>query len=108
MTPRQKQVLDFIEDYIKRTKGVSPTYEEICTALELTSKSALAALIDQLIRDGYLNKTPRLARSIYLTRKAKALYAKPDKANIFAELAELRADVESLKSQMKAITKGKP
>lgn len=53
LTPKQKQVLDFIQGEIVQT-GISPSYRDIQAALGLKSVSTVAHHVQALTRGGYL------------------------------------------------------
>jgi SOS-response transcriptional repressor LexA len=57
MTPRQKEVLDFIRRY-RGQYGISPTIEEIGEDLKL-SKTSIHEHMTQLFKDGHLLKEGR-------------------------------------------------
>lgn len=63
LTKKQALIIEFINDYTG-TRGVSPTYREIMTALGLSSVSAVAEHIDNLVAKGALKKVPGAARSL--------------------------------------------
>lgn len=63
LTKKQALIIDFINDFTA-TRGVSPTYREIMTALGLSSVSAVAEHIDNLCAKGALKKIPGAARSL--------------------------------------------
>ena len=63
ITKKQQLVYDYIADYV-RNNGASPTYREICAGLGLSSVSAVAEHIDNLITLGALRKSPKSARSL--------------------------------------------
>ena len=63
LTKKQLAVIDFIQDYTDEN-GSSPSYREIMEGLGLTSVSAVAEHIDNLISKGALRKTPGEARSL--------------------------------------------
>lgn len=63
LTKKQTLIIDFIRDYMS-TRGASPTYREIMTALGLSSVSAVAEHIDNLVKKGALKKIPGAARSL--------------------------------------------
>ena len=63
LTKKQLAVLDFIQDYTEEN-GSSPSYREIMEGLGLTSVSAVAEHIDNLVSKGALRKTPGEARSL--------------------------------------------
>ena len=63
ITKKQLAVLDFIQDYTEE-KGTSPTYREIMSGLNLSSVSAVAEHIENLVLKGALKKVPGAARSL--------------------------------------------
>jgi len=63
LTKKQALIIDFIKDYTSR-KGESPSYREIMSALGLSSVSAVAEHIDNLVKKGALKKSPGTARSL--------------------------------------------
>ena len=69
LTKKQKQIVDFITDFLK-SNNYSPSYREIMTGLGLTSVSAVAEHVDNLIAKGVLKKTPGAARSLEVTYDA--------------------------------------
>lgn len=66
LTPRQKQILSYIETYVEQ-HDYAPSFREIADALELRSVATVAEHIDTLKRKGYLHKEPTMARSVQLT-----------------------------------------
>ena len=63
ITKKQQAVLDYLQDYTEEN-GVSPSYREIMNGLGLSSVSAVAEHIDNLIAKGVLKKNPGEARSL--------------------------------------------
>ncbi len=63
LTKKQLAVLDFLQDFTDE-KGYSPSYREIMSGLGLTSVSAVAEHIDNLVSKGVLKKVPGAARSL--------------------------------------------
>lgn len=63
ITKKQQAVLDFLQDYTEEN-GVSPSYREIMAGLGLSSVSAVAEHIDNLVAKGVLLKNPGEARSL--------------------------------------------
>ncbi len=63
LTKKQLAVTDFIRDFTEE-KGISPTYREIMAGLGLSSVSAVAEHIDNLVDKGVLRKNPGAARSL--------------------------------------------
>lgn len=63
LTKKQALIIDFIKEFSAR-QGESPSYREIMSALGLTSVSAVAEHIDNLVKKGALRKVPGIARSL--------------------------------------------
>ena len=63
LTKKQLAVLNFIQDFTEE-RGISPSYREIQAGLELSSVSAVAEHIDNLVEKGVLRKVPGAARSL--------------------------------------------
>ncbi len=63
LTKKQALIIDFIKDFTA-AYGESPSYREIMTALGLTSVSAVAEHVENLVKKGALLKTPGAARSL--------------------------------------------
>lgn len=63
LTKKQALIIDFIKDFTIR-QGESPSYREIMSALGLSSVSAVAEHIDNLVNKGALRKIPGTARSL--------------------------------------------
>ena len=63
LTKKQLAVLDFLQDFTE-DNGYSPSYREIMSGLGLSSVSAVAEHIDNLVSKGVLKKVPGAARSL--------------------------------------------
>lgn len=63
LTKKQSLIIEFITEFTDR-QAVSPSYREIATALGLSSVSAVAEHIDNLVKKGALKKVPGAARSL--------------------------------------------
>lgn len=63
LTKKQALIIEFIKDFTSR-QGESPSYREIMSALGLSSVSAVAEHIDNLVAKGALKKIPGTARSL--------------------------------------------
>lgn len=63
LTKKQRDLLVFINDYIQRT-GLSPSFEEMKTGLDLKSKSGIHRLINALVERGFLERLPNKARAL--------------------------------------------
>lgn len=65
LTKKQLAVLDFLGDFTEEN-GYSPSYREIMTELGLSSVSAVAEHIDNLVSKGVIRKVSGAARSLEL------------------------------------------
>ena len=63
LTKKQLAVLDYLQDFAEEN-GYSPSYREIQAGLGLSSVSAVAEHIDNLVEKGVLKKVPGAARSL--------------------------------------------
>ncbi len=63
LTRKQYELLVFINDYLK-SKGVSPSFEEMKEALGLRSKSGIHRLITGLEERGFIRHLPHRARAL--------------------------------------------
>ena len=63
LTKKQLAVFNFIRDFTEEN-GHSPSYREVMEGLGLSSVSAVAEHIDNLVSKGALLKTPGEARSL--------------------------------------------
>lgn len=71
LTKRQKQILDYIEKYIKR-HDYSPSLEEIARHFKLSSASGIHQHIEALKSKGYLNKIHNQPRTIQISENKKS------------------------------------
>lgn len=67
MTPRQKQVMLYIERYISDNR-ISPTLDEIADGLGIVSRGNVHQLIKLLVRDKYLEHLPRTSRGLTILK----------------------------------------
>src|SRR3974377_178927 len=67
LTPKQKQLLLFINERIEAT-GVSPSFDEMKEALDLRSKSGIHRLILALEERGFIRRLPHRARALEVLR----------------------------------------
>lgn len=63
LTKKQKQIVEFISSFIKEN-NYSPSYREIMSGLGLSSVSAVAEHVENLVEKGALKKTDGTARSL--------------------------------------------
>lgn len=98
ITKKQLAVLNFLEDYFEEN-GCSPSYREIMTGLGLTSVSAVAEHIDNLVAKGVVKKNPGEARSLEVLDykheetvnmfKSKLISASEEEKEILEKAAEI-------------------
>ena len=98
LTKKQLAVLDFIRDFTEEN-GHCPSYREVMEGLGLTSVSAVAEHIDNLVAKGALLKTPGEARSLEVLDykhtetvnlfKARMAEASPEDKTILEKAAEI-------------------
>jgi len=67
VTRRQKEILDFITDFIDR-EGYSPSMEEIAEHFHFASLNAVFKHLESLAARGYLHRDANRARSIEVRR----------------------------------------
>jgi repressor LexA len=65
LTRRQKEILDFVTEFIRR-EGYSPSMEEIASHFEIASLNAVYKHLEALAARGYLHRDANRARSIEL------------------------------------------
>ena len=68
LTKRQKQVLDFIADFIEEN-GYSPSYEELAQAMQLASVATVHKHVQALETRNYLRRGFNQSRSIEVSEK---------------------------------------
>ncbi len=68
LTKRQKEILDFITEFIGR-EGYSPSMEEIAEHFRFASLNAVFKHLESLSNRGYLRRDPNRARSIEIPRQ---------------------------------------
>jgi repressor LexA len=73
LTKRQKQLLDFLAEFIE-TKGYSPSYEEIASALQLASLATVHKHISALETKNYVKRSFNQSRSLEVSAKYAAEY----------------------------------
>ncbi len=67
LTCKQYELLLFIHNHIKET-GVSPSFEEMKNALELSSKSGIHKLVIALEQRGFIRRLLNRARAVEVIR----------------------------------------
>ena len=67
LTRKQYNIFRYIDTYI-RTHGIAPTYQEICTEMEIKSLSGAHRFILELKERGYIEHNPKKSRAISIIR----------------------------------------
>jgi repressor LexA len=65
LTERQKEILNFIQEYVD-FNGFPPTYREIGQKFKIVSTFGVKRHIDALVKKGYLNSSNNLSRTLSL------------------------------------------
>jgi repressor LexA len=73
LTPRQKQLLDFLVEFIAE-HGYNPSYEEIASGLQLASLATVHKHISALERKSYIRRGHNQSRSIEISPQYLAEY----------------------------------
>ncbi len=73
LTPRQKELLDFLAGFIE-TNGYSPSYEEIATGLDLASLATVHKHISALEKKHYILRGHNQSRSVEIAPKYLSEY----------------------------------
>lgn len=76
LTKRQKQIYDFVSDFIKK-QSISPTTEEIKKRFRLSAHSTVLEHIDALVKKGFLRRNDNLARGIELSNQNEPMVQIP-------------------------------
>jgi SOS-response transcriptional repressor LexA len=63
LTPRQSEAFQFIRGFIAN-HGYSPSFDDIRSGLDLTSKSAVHRILSRLEERGAIRRRPNMARAI--------------------------------------------
>ncbi len=72
MTQRQRDLLVFLVEYIDES-GLSPSYDEMCNALDLASKSGVSRILGGLESRGHIVRLPGSARSVGVSNRGIAV-----------------------------------
>ena len=72
LTLRQKQILDFIADFVER-HGYSPSMEEIAERFDIASVNAVFKHLAALEKRGFIHRASNQARSIQLLSRTQSI-----------------------------------
>ncbi len=96
LTKKQKQIVNYISTFLEEN-DYSPSYREIMSGLGLSSVSAVAEHVDNLVAKGVLKKTPGTARSLEVT-----INAHPETVALFNSAIEASDSEENIEILLKA------
>jgi len=86
LTEKQKRVMDFIEQEVKRW-NYPPSVREICKALNISSTATVHAHLDTLESKGYISRMATKPRAIKLIKNADGeVITDPEEKCVFAPL----------------------
>jgi repressor LexA len=74
LTGRQRELLKYINEKMKET-GVSPSYDEMRIAVNLSSKSGIHRLINALEERGFIRRLANRARAIEIIKFPEELFS---------------------------------
>ena len=73
MTPRESDLYQFIGNYQRKRDGRTPSYKEMCAALELKSKSGIHRMVKSLEAQEFIRRMPGKRRAILVVRGSEVL-----------------------------------
>ncbi len=85
MTRKQHELLSYIKDYIAKSGGVAPSFEEMKGAIGIASKSGVHRLLQALEERGLVRRLPD---------RARALVVVPERPLLAFSTEELSAELE--------------
>jgi len=71
LTPRQREVLDYISQMIKKS-GIPPTIREIGKKFGISSTNGVRGILSSLVKKGYIKRKPLVSRGIELVKEIKS------------------------------------
>ena len=75
LTARQRELVIAVEA-LTVDGVVAPSFEELCKAMRVKSKSTIHWLVCRAVERGWLTKVPGLSRTVRLTDEARAELAR--------------------------------
>ena len=100
LTKKQTLIYNYISEFIKNNNGQSPSYRDICAGIGLSSVSAVAEHVDNLVKIGALRKIPGEARSLEVID-----FTYPETTNLFRQTMSTASeeDLETLRKAAKIL-----
>jgi len=92
MTKKQKEVMDFLKDYLKKN-GVAPTMKEVGKYFNVSIPS-VQSHFKNLEKKGYLTRTPNNSRGIIIKANPKKVVVTSELIKKIQELENRIANLE--------------
>ena len=107
LTKKQKKLFDYLKEYISKS-GISPSFEEMKSALGLKSKSGIHGLITSLEQRGFIKRLKHKARAMEIIKNQSDLkdyYSTEDTTSIpFYGTIPAGIPTEAINSEIGQIT----
>jgi repressor LexA len=88
LTKRQRSLLVYLSEQIAAS-GTAPSYQEIASEMNLTSKSGVHRLVNALEERGFIRRIPNRARAIEIVRTVEAAAVLPFDTDAAIQTAKL-------------------
>jgi len=72
LTPRQKEVLDYVQAHLASHGGVCPSLGEIAVGIGVKTASTVHRILSDIKARGWITMTPNKPRSIQIVRRHPA------------------------------------
>lgn len=100
LTPHQRTVLNYIGEF-QRKRGYSPSLADLALAFGVSSKNAVAKVVNVLVREGHLEKDPKGRIKIMEAGEKEESVAQPMMLPLFGPIsAGFAAPVEEQAEEM--------
>ncbi|MBT5641104.1 MAG: repressor LexA, partial [Rhodobiaceae bacterium] len=93
LTGRQRELLKYINEKMKET-GVSPSYDEMRIAVNLSSKSGIHRLINALEERGFIRRLANRARAIEIIKFPEELLSSYNGAKFEPKIISSNSNIE--------------
>lgn len=71
LTPKQRELMLYLQRYIDANGGVSPSYDDMRESLQLASKSGVHRLLNALEERGHIERLHHRARAIKIIERVR-------------------------------------
>lgn len=69
LTEKQYRVAEFVQEFLRENRGMSPTFQEIADGLKLRDRISARDFVERLIAKGYVERRPGRYRTLITTTK---------------------------------------